>query len=219
MHSKLLIPMTNWSIKFVKSDPKFCLKSSVAGKDFRFVIDRPRLLIPKVHVAAQIQLGIEKTLSQRPACYSFKNISTKDWIINQGATEFRQENLFHSDFVPDETLILLVTLASQNGGYDSSCLTAKHHNVSDLFLAVDNERWPRVKADVDWSSSSDFLRPYSELWSGQIDNWMDLGSMVTPERFRDGGFLYWRVNMSITPEITELFEDPRRTSLVRLEVS
>lgn len=43
---------------------------------------------------------------------------------------------------------------------------------------VDNERWPRLPMEPNWTSPSDFLRAYSELWNGQIDNWMDLGSVV-----------------------------------------
>ena len=98
-------------------------------------------------------------------------------------------------------------------------MTADHHNVEDLFIAIDNERWPRLPALPDWSSPSNFLRPYSELWNGQIDNWMDLGSMISPERFASGGFLYWRVNLSSIPEIQDVYSDPRRASLARLEVS
>ena len=84
---------------------------------------------------------------------------------------------------------------------------------------MDNERWPRLAPKCDWSSSSDFLRPYAELWSGQIDNWMDLGSLVSPERFASGGFLYWRINLGSIPEVQETYMDPRKASLVRLEVS
>ena len=191
------------------------------------------LLTCQVTVAPQIQLSIERSLASKPACYSFKNISTKDWIINAGSSEWRQENIFFNDFVADEILVLLIPLSNIQGSYSSSCLTAKPHNIKDLFLAVcseyacararakaracvrmsvcvlllsvtyhlspvtchqvDNERWPRLAMEPDWTSSSDFLRAYAELWNGQIDNWMDLGSVVVHRvhmvnlegRFRD----------------------------------
>ena len=97
------------------------------------------LLTCQVTVAPQIQLSIERSLASKPACYSFKNISTKDWIINAGSSEWRQENIFFNDFVADEILVLLIPLSNIQGSYSSSCLTAKPHNIKDLFLAVCSE--------------------------------------------------------------------------------
>ena len=48
MQPLLLMPMCAFSLQFTKSDPKYVLKSQETDKEFRFVIQKPRLLIPKV---------------------------------------------------------------------------------------------------------------------------------------------------------------------------
>lgn len=123
---------------------------------------------------------------------------------------------FHIFSFLDSCLMLISTLTASNGALGESCLTMKSYNLKSFQFTIDNEKWPKLDMDSDFTSHSDFTRPYSELFSN-CQSFEDVGSFISPKRFRDQGYTYFRVNFSNMPEFTRQAIEPRKTSQVRLE--
>ena len=112
--------------------------------------------------------------------------------------------------------MLISTLTASNGALGESCLTMKSYNLKSFQFTIDNDKWPKLDMDSDFTSNSDFTRPYSELFSN-CQSFEDVGSFISPKRFKDQGYTYFRINFSNMPEFTRQAIEPRKTSQVRLE--
>ena len=194
------------------------LRSAQKNTEFRFLFDSIKLIIPRVHVLPSLALSLEKQLSQRPASYCYKNFVVRSYIINSGLSFFQLENAFQNDFLPEDCFTLFTTLKASNGEYSSSILHCGTHGISDLYYTIDNQRYNRLEFDCDWDSKTDFMRPYMALFENQ-GSYTDLGSWINPERFRSGGYAWFRQNFrnSPPPECDTSIE-PSRSAQVRLTV-
>ena len=92
-----------------------------------------------------------------------------------------------------------------------------HYNLKSYKFSIDNEVWPRLRMESDFTSDTDFTRPYSELFS-IYQSFEDVGSFISPSRFKDKGYTYFRVSFSNMPEVTKQCIEPRKTSQCRLEL-
>ena len=113
--------------------------------------------------------------------------------------------------------MLISTLSASNGALNESCLTMKSYGLKSYSFNIDNEKWPKLDMKSDFESDSDFTRPYAELFS-TFQSFEDVGSFISPARFKDKGYTYFRVDFSNQPEKSLQCVEPRKTNQARLEL-
>ena len=195
MQEKMLTPMTAISFHFDLAEPEFVLKSGQVGGAFAFQLSDIKLNVPKVTVTPALQLQIERRLSSSPACYTYRNIVCRDYIVNNNVTTFKLEDCFAGDFLPDEVYVFMNEMSHSNGRYDSSVLNFMPNGIQDLYITVDGLRFPPTKYKADWTSKNNYLRPYYDLFSA-TSQFTDVGGWIDPQRFATAGFAIFKINLS-----------------------
>ena len=66
--------MCSLSITLHKQKNELFLKTTEVDKRFRFIFTKLKLIVPKITVAPQVQLALERRLLQNPAAYHHMNI-------------------------------------------------------------------------------------------------------------------------------------------------
>ena len=210
--------MNSVSLTIFKQKNTMALKTSETG-EFRFVFKKMVLVIPRITVNSEIQLQIERRLATTPAAYSYLHFKCSDYLINKNINEYKIENVCLGDFLPHEMIVVINTLEASSGEYKSSFLNFQPHGIEQLYASLDGTHWPGLPYQCDFSSTSNqYLRPYSNLFERE-GNWCDVGSWISPKRWKEGGYCLFRISFLTTPfGPCENSIDPQKTAQIRLNV-
>ena len=92
--------MNDLEITFEKQSPEYVLKTSESGKTFRYIFSKMRLLVPKLRLANNLTLMLERKLTGSPFAFNYLNTIVREYIVPTGTQQWTRENVFCGDFVP-----------------------------------------------------------------------------------------------------------------------
>lgn len=192
---RLLLNGVDMKIKLVRSDARFCIKTSDdATLPYGYlhpIILEASLYVRRVKISPSKQLAIERELDKSNALYPITKIEPKMLNISAGLTVAELANISLGT-IPNKVVVCLVDHKAVNGDYRRSGLEFHHNNLTSVALYVNgNVTSPPYEMKYSRTDSALSLcaRAYMNMHivSGCED---ELGSGISLEDFAERTNLY-----------------------------
>ena len=185
-----LIPMCSLNFEFALNHFSAVVKSGLRPADIatcNYRVFNPRLRFKKISVTSEYAMSFERMLTSRPARYDITNFKTLSYVIPQGLRTFSQNDVFCSNFLPQQCVIAFSLQSSSAGSTDTSIFTMEHNNVSRLRLLMADDTCPSYEEELNVEEKK-CLNWYDAL---NGDNWSSSFIAISKSQFEDEHTLFY----------------------------
>ncbi|XP_071082614.1 uncharacterized protein F54H12.2-like [Haliotis cracherodii] len=180
--NRYLLNEVDLTLKMYRSDPKFCLMSSVIDHEFKVQILDAYLQVCKVKVNPALILAHNELFEKSNALYPYTKTEVKVTSIPTSQQTHSIDNV--SNPVANRYIVGLVESASLNGSYAGNPFNFKSSMLKKVTLYVDGVSVPSQPTEADDVESYVNMLDGMDLWK------KDEGNAITRSDFLLGSALF-----------------------------
>ena len=186
----------NYQFKFIRNNMDFCLLSALPETEGRYVLRltdfrlRGRYMIP----SPKIETALRNYISKNMARYATRRNQVFTNFIPKGSTDFLYPNVFTSDVLPDQILMVMMSAKAKNGDLRENPWYFEHYNVSKVRLQVNQRTLPTEGLNPNFEKNW-FAETYRELFENLGIGNNNIGIPLTPLQYKYGSTIFaWDLN-------------------------
>lgn len=188
--TKYYLPFLSFDYSFTLNKPEFCLQYDVAN-NFKFVITKASMLMRKIKISPSVQLAHSQLLNNQDAIYDVRRYAFSTFTQLQGQTNFSKTNLFISDTMPKQIIVLISRETAVNGASNRNPLYFDHHNLKTINLRVGENNIPANRLDLNIGGGDIFKQLYQMTLDGMGVGNGNPPANFTPDIFKESMMMLW----------------------------
>lgn len=194
--SSFIYDGVNFQFQFQRNRPEFCLmaeNNETAGyyvirlTDFRL---KGRYMIP----SPKIETALGNYIKRNSARYATRRNQVFTTYVSKGDTSFTWPNIFCSDVLPDQILMVMVKANAKNGSLTYNPWYFQHFDANNITMQINARNLPKQGLKQDFRNNL-YRETYRELFDNLGIGNSNIGIPITPLKFKHGHSIFaWDLN-------------------------